>query len=167
MTPTINILSRNPDNANCKSRLKYLLSHEERVFLSKKMLTMICNEVSCLEANKLLHLYPNTNGSFIKQLSEDYSLNLVKQSCGYLSTKIFTALNSYNNINDKRIVIGSDIPSISKAELYECIDYLSSYDMVIGPSKDGGFYLVGCKGSAHKIFKNMNLNIILIENLLI
>ena len=130
------------------------------------MLTMICNEFSCLEAHKLLHLYPNTNGGFIEQLSEDYSLNLVQQSSGYLSTKIFTALNSYNNINDKRIVIGSDIPSISKAELYECIDYLSSYEMVIGPSKDGGFYLVGCKGDAHKIFKNMNLNIILIENLL-
>ena len=166
MIPKINILSKNPDNSNCKSRLKSLLSYEERIFLSKKMLTMICDEFSCLEAHKSLHLYPNINGGFVERLSKDYSLNLVQQSTGHLSTKIYSALNSYKNIDDKRIVIGSDIPSISKREFYDCIEYLNSYEMVIGPSRDHGFYLVGCKGDAHKVFKNMNLNTILLANLI-
>ena len=45
MTSIINILSKNPELADCKSRLKKYLSKDERIFLTKKMLEMICSEI--------------------------------------------------------------------------------------------------------------------------
>lgn len=41
------------------------------------------------------------------------------------------------------IVIGTDIPDLSAAVLDKAVDALQQYDMVLGPAKDGGYYLIG------------------------
>ena len=66
----------------------------------------------------------------------------------------------------KRIVIGSDIPTISVDELTDCIVNLDKHDLIIGPSEDGGFYLVGVTDNVHKIFKDMELDKISFKDIL-
>ena len=46
MKSIIHILSKNPDLCECKTRLKNFLSNDERVYLSKTMLRMICSEMN-------------------------------------------------------------------------------------------------------------------------
>ena len=41
------------------------------------------------------------------------------------------------------ILIGSDIPGINQNVISKSFCYLKSYDMVIGPTEDGGFWLIG------------------------
>ena len=36
MSTIINLLTKNPESSNCKTRLKELLTVDERIFLSKK-----------------------------------------------------------------------------------------------------------------------------------
>ena len=55
-----------------------------------------------------------------------------------------------NNCNKKQlrhysksILIGSDLPTFFSGIIRECINSLETKDCVIGPSKDGGFYLIG------------------------
>jgi rSAM/selenodomain-associated transferase 1 len=43
----------------------------------------------------------------------------------------------------KAILIGSDIPDLPVEFLSEALDALESNEAVIGPSKDGGYYLIG------------------------
>ena len=50
-------------------------------------------------------------------------------------------------------MIGADIPSLSVNEINDCIKSLDYCDLVIGPSKDNGFYLVGTKNQAHECFQ--------------
>ena len=69
-------------------------------------------------------------------------------------------------MSEKKLVIGADIPSISIDEISECINSLNEYDCVFGPSKDGGFYLVGTKANADFIFENLNMDTILINSLI-
>ena len=166
MRSLINILSKNPENAECKTRLKSLLSKDERTLLSMKMLSMICSEVSNMNVGKYLHLYPNNKGDFIRKLSRKYMLETYEQKEGYLSYKIYSVLNMDKRTYTNRIVTGSDIPSLSRFEFVECIKYLNTYDLVLGPSKDGGFYLVGVRNNVHNIFKNMELNNISTKNIL-
>ncbi len=45
----------------------------------------------------------------------------------------------------KTIIIGTDIPDLSKEIIEESIDKLDKSDLVIGPSPDGGYYLLGIK----------------------
>ena len=127
---------------------------------------MTCNALSGLSATKLLHLFPRKDGDFIESLAKRYDVSLKIQEAGKLSYKIYSILNKNIALYKKRLVIGSDIPSISSNEINKCILLLNKYDCVFGPSNDGGFYLVGTKANAHYIFEDLNMNTILLEDLI-
>ncbi len=44
---------------------------------------------------------------------------------------------------DRAVLIGSDIPDLPAAILDDALSGLSDNDAVIGPAKDGGYYLIG------------------------
>jgi rSAM/selenodomain-associated transferase 2/rSAM/selenodomain-associated transferase 1 len=46
---------------------------------------------------------------------------------------------------DLAVIIGTDIPGISKAVVQNAFDELKQNKMVLGPAKDGGYYLIGLK----------------------
>ena len=95
MKSVINILAKNPERSNCKSRMNDLLTKDERVFLSKEMLKMICYEMNKIQIDKYLHVYPDSSRLFlIKNLSSKYLIKIINQISGYLSNKIYTALNT-------------------------------------------------------------------------
>ena len=165
MSTVINIMSKNPDFTECKTRLKSLLSREERVYITKHMLDITCSVVSEFNTTNILHLFPNKEGKFIKNLSKKYNIMPQIQRAGRLSDKIHSIFNQDNLIFEKKLVIGADIPSISVDEISECINSLNEYDCVFGPSNDGGFYLIGVKANAHLIFKNLNMDTILLDDL--
>ncbi|MGD2126039.1 MAG: TIGR04283 family arsenosugar biosynthesis glycosyltransferase [Desulfobacteraceae bacterium] len=52
------------------------------------------------------------------------------------------------------VLLGTDIPGISTNLLEKAFDGLIDKDLVVGPSRDGGYYLLGLKGPA-KIFQNV------------
>jgi glycosyltransferase A (GT-A) superfamily protein (DUF2064 family) len=165
MSTVINIMSKNPGFSECKTRLKSLLSKEERRYLSNLMLEMTCSVVSKFDTTNLLYLFPSIDGLFLQNLSKKYNIDLKVQRIGSLSDKIYSILN-YDTLKfEKRLIIGSDIPSISVDEISECINLLNKCDCVFGPSNDGGFYLVGIKANAHHIFKNLDKDTILLDDL--
>ncbi len=43
------------------------------------------------------------------------------------------------------VLVGTDIPDLNPGHLAEAFDALATNDVVLGPSKDGGYWLVGCK----------------------
>ena len=165
MNAVINIMSKNPDLSECKTRLKTLLPKEERRYLTNLMLDMTCSVVSKFNTTNLLYLFPSKDGLFLQNLSNKYNIDLKVQTTGKLSEKIYSILNQDDSKFEKRLVVGSDIPSLSVVEISECINLLDKYDCVFGPSNDGGFYLVGVKANAHCIFKNLNMDTILIDDL--
>jgi hypothetical protein len=45
------------------------------------------------------------------------------------------------------VIIGSDIPQISADIIHQAFDALQKNDLVFGPARDGGYYLVGMKNT--------------------
>jgi rSAM/selenodomain-associated transferase 1 len=54
-------------------------------------------------------------------------------------------MDSFAQDFDPVIVIGSDIPDLPLAFIQESFAALQTYDTVIGPALDGGYYLIGFK----------------------
>ena len=52
------------------------------------------------------------------------------------------------------IIIGSDCPGLRTHHLEEALDALKSHDAVIGPAKDGGYYLLGTGTHRPYLFQN-------------
>ena len=46
------------------------------------------------------------------------------------------------------LLIGSDLPTLPASRLRAALRALDTHDVVLGPAHDGGFYLVGARGSA-------------------
>jgi len=53
---------------------------------------------------------------------------------------------------NKVCIIGSDNPEISEAIINEAFRRLDDHDVVIGPSSDGGYYLLGLKEDLPNLF---------------
>ncbi len=55
------------------------------------------------------------------------------------------------------VIIGTDIPGITPADIWAAFRALGSHDAVFGPATDGGYWLVGLKRrpSCPRIFKNV------------
>ena len=130
MKSIVHILSKDPDLCECKTRLRDFLSNKERVYLSKTMLTMLCSEMNKIDVCKLLHLYPSNQGKFSKKLSQRFNINTTRQMSGYLSDKIFSALDNTDESYQKRILVGLMYPRfqsmISKIVFITLIRLMSS-----------------------------------------
>ena len=55
---------------------------------------------------------------------------------------------------ERIVLIGSDLPDISYKIIKEGIDLLNEFDVVFGPAKDGGYYLIGLTKMHNFIFEN-------------
>jgi len=47
------------------------------------------------------------------------------------------------------IIVGSDIPDLSPSLLRRARREVARFDLVLGPARDGGYYLIGFKSAAH------------------
>ena len=72
------------------------------------------------------------------------------QGPGNLGTKMkrqFLKTHSEKNLSRQTrspiLLIGTDLPSISQFELIQALQILKHKDMVLGPSCDGGYWLLG------------------------
>jgi rSAM/selenodomain-associated transferase 1 len=58
--------------------------------------------------------------------------------------------------HQKVVIIGSDCPSLTKEIINEAFEKLKSFPFVIGPAKDGGYYLLGMNQHSPTIFDNIS-----------
>lgn len=68
---------------------------------------------------------------------------LLSQPEGDLGTRIRAALSAAVEEHGAAILIGSDTPHLSRESLLDAFECLAGADLVVGPSTDGGFYLLG------------------------
>ena len=56
---------------------------------------------------------------------------------------------------DRALVIGADCPLLDAAMLRGAFEALGSHDLVLGPTRDGGYYLVGLRRCAPQLFQDI------------
>jgi rSAM/selenodomain-associated transferase 1 len=57
---------------------------------------------------------------------------------------------------ERIVVLGSDSPTVPLDCIHEAFEELGRYDAVIGPSLDGGYYLLGCSQFIPEIFQGVS-----------
>ena len=82
-------------------------------------------------------------------------LSLSRQAAGDLGTRIYAAfLTAFQSGCRRAVLIGTDIPELRADHLRQAFDALSKNDLVIGPSRDGGYWLIGMNRPAD-LFKGI------------
>ncbi|MBW3598357.1 MAG: TIGR04282 family arsenosugar biosynthesis glycosyltransferase [Planctomycetes bacterium] len=63
--------------------------------------------------------------------------------------------DALHNGAERAVLIGSDSPTLPVALVREAFEQLKSHEVVVGPSPDGGYYLVGIGGRIPPIFDDV------------
>tara|TARA_B100001029_G_scaffold76125_1_gene62184 strand:+ start:6485 stop:7066 length:582 start_codon:yes stop_codon:yes gene_type:complete len=144
---SINIFSKCPFYGNPKTRLNKLLGVDGCKFIAQQMLIMLLDELCSLKeiADIKIWVYPNYEHKWFNLLSKKYGVTLHKQVGANLASRMITCLDNESNNYAKTILIGSDIPSFTKDLCIEAINFLDKKDVILGKSRDEGFYLIGIK----------------------
>ncbi len=64
--------------------------------------------------------------------------------------------NSFNLGYKKVVIIGCDLYDLTTEIIDDAFKHLRTYDIVLGPASDGGYYLLGMNCLHSKVFKNKN-----------
>ena len=66
--------------------------------------------------------------------------------------KMYNAIEQELKTSDKVILLGSDIYNLKKDMINTAFEKLDNFDIVINPSIDGGYFLIGMKKAIKEVF---------------
>ena len=61
---------------------------------------------------------------------------------------------AFKDSYEKVVIVGSDLFDLRASHIENAFKYLENHDVVLGPSLDGGYYLLGMKKLHSAVFKN-------------
>ena len=139
------IFAKAPVPGQVKTRLQPHLSPEECANLHAFFIIDTINIAKrAEEAETFLFCYPGTENHFFQKVSKDFDIKLMSQKGNDLGERMEHAIkSSISKGYNKVVIIGSDSPDLPVEYIQNGFKRLDTSDMVIGPSADGGYYLIG------------------------
>lgn len=147
-----------------KTRLQPQLTQKQSLRLYKAFVEdLMCRLKYSTLFDLHIFFYPENSLSMINNwLEGDYHFH--SQIGKNLGQKMSNAFEwAFDNNYEKAILIGSDIPTLTTLKIEKAYGKLDQHDLVIGPSEDGGYYLIGMKKYLPQLFRNIpwSTNIVL------
>lgn len=99
---------------------------------------------------------PSANHVFFKIIAERHGVHLLDQVGEDLGARMDQAFRAIFARGYQRVlVVGTDLPSLPGACYTQAFTLLADHDLVLGPSLDGGYYLIGLRRPAPELFVGM------------
>jgi len=151
------IFSKAPIAGQVKTRLIPSLGIDKATKLHRYMLEQTVIKVSRLnDISCELHCAPDTDHDFFNMLAEKYAIKLVSQQGLDLGERMANAMEVSLKNSSQCIIIGTDCPMMTPSYMQQAFAQLTDTDVVIGPAKDGGYVLIGCKVFNAQIFSQVS-----------
>jgi hypothetical protein len=147
------IIAKYPEKENVKTRLKGLMPDEKRVELYVSLLKHTVEKLRSVPGADTFIAYAPVKAEYYFR---DFETRLISLPDGDLGSRMFHSFKEVFQLGyQKAALVGADIPDISFSIIEESFDLLSDKDIVYGPAKDGGYYLVGMRKLVKEIFENV------------
>lgn len=152
MNNALIIFVRNPEAGKVKTRLASTLGDEKALAIYKELLAhtrKVCSGASAERFVFYAETIPATDewsgGSFTR----------MKQAGTDLGQRMMHAFAEvFAQGHEKVLIIGSDCFELTTNIIEDAFELLEKYDTVIGPARDGGYYLLGLKKMNPALFVN-------------
>lgn len=151
MKNKIIFFTRVPKVGTTKTRLYNFVSPDTAVEIQKKLMKknysvlkasgeeiVIYHDGQSIDDKKMENILENREFSY--QVGET------------LGDKMYNAIKDELKTSDKVILLGSDIHNLQKNIITTAFEKLDKYDVVINPSVDGGYFLIGMKKAIKEVF---------------
>lgn len=158
--PAIVVIAKIPVAGKVKTRLYPSLSMEECSELYACFLQDTLNTVEALHGvKKYLALDLSDHGlsrsNRVRPFGVPDSFAVLDQGGGDLTDRLTRLTEIVLQNAACALFIGADSPDLPGSYLERAFGLLRDNDMVIGPSKDGGYYLIGLTGKHSLVFEDI------------
>ena len=149
------IFAREPELGKVKTRLQKDLPKDKILRLYKAFLRDVLSLAERIRCGTKNIYYTGTGSiKFLARFKNKFGY--VKQSSGDLGERMHQAFClSRKSGAERTVIIGTDCLEIVEEDIQDAFTRLSSHDVVLGPSCDGGYYLIGLKKPIKGLFINM------------
>ena len=149
------IFVKNPVLGKAKTRLAASIGDVAALEVYRQLLAYTKHVVQKLDALKTVwyssHVEKEdiwTKGGFNKKVQ-------IGDDLGQKMNNAFEATFAQEK-SDAVVIIGSDCAELEERHVSEAFDALESNDIVLGPAKDGGYYLLGMRVFVPELFESID-----------
>jgi rSAM/selenodomain-associated transferase 1 len=144
-----------PRQGAVKTRLAETMGAAEACAVYQRLVETLRHQLADLE-NVELCFTPDDAGSEIKPLAHP-TWRLTTQGSGDLGCRLNQAFRRAFDEGAKRAaIIGSDCPDVGVDDIQAAWKALLSYDVVLGPATDGGYWLIGLREPHPELFAGIS-----------
>jgi rSAM/selenodomain-associated transferase 1 len=150
------IMAKEPEIGSTKTRLCPPLSFDEAAAISEALLLDTIQLISGIDALDLaIAITPPESEPYFRRISPPDTI-LIPVVCKDIGECQSIALKNLLEMGYQKVfALNADSPSLPRAYIQEALSSLDDHDLVLGPTDDGGYYLVGFKEHQARIFENV------------
>lgn len=136
-----------------KTRLAQAIGEERALEVYERLLLITAEAAQGVNALRDVHL----EGEEMPECFRDEKVfTPFAQATGDLGERMSAAFaKSFDAGAQRVVIIGSDLPTITAQRMAEAFTTLATHDAVIGPTTDGGYYLLGLRSRIPGLFTSM------------
>ena len=150
--PALVLMTRWHAPNRCKTRLSKAIGSTQAALVQQKLSEHTFKVAKALEEKQLVEVFIAVTGisgqSARKWVNSKGFKNMLEQGEGSLGLRMRRQFlkAQQNNKSRTTILIGTDLPTLSERDLIDAIEDLKGNQIVLGPSNDGGYWLIGMSG---------------------
>tara|TARA_Y100001968_G_scaffold72631_2_gene63983 strand:+ start:5303 stop:5950 length:648 start_codon:yes stop_codon:yes gene_type:complete len=152
--PEIILMARWPAPNRCKNRLSQGIGIERAANIQKELTNHTISVAKAIQRKGLAEISLSISGlgpKASKRWGKESGINKVLiQGSGSLGlrmrrtiTKCQSKTQHFSRKTKETIVIGTDLPTLCQLDLIEALEIVKNNEIVLGPSNDGGYWLIG------------------------
>ena len=152
MSNCLLIFTRNPELGKVKSRLAKGIGKENALTIYKKLLQHTREVVTQVDCDRWVGYSVSIRDN---DMWATRDFKKFKQEGDDLGDRMKHAFKAAFAAGHKKVIIvGSDLYDLRARHIEEAFAALDTQETVIGPAKDGGYYLLGMKSLIPEVFSN-------------
>ena len=157
------VFAKEPVPGKVKTRLAETLGADAAAEIYLAFLADLRDRFRTTADNRYVAYTPGAARTFFAQFfGDDY--RLVPQGDGDLGERMARVFETHlrgehvgrEGTGVRVVVVGSDSPTLPLGRVRDAFALLAENDVVLGPACDGGYYLVGCRRPAERLFDDID-----------
>lgn len=161
MSNALIVFIRNPVKGKVKTRLGRAIGDDAALQVYLQLCLLTRNAICTFSGKKYLFY---SDEIIWNDEWDSREFDKQRQVGNDLGERISNAFEMAFLVHRRILLIGSDCPYLKPYHLNQALDYLNDADCVIGPAKDGGYYLIGLNQRIPGLFLNKSWSTSLVFN---
>ena len=155
-SPAVIVMARAPISGEGKTRLRTVLSDQECLNLQEAFVQETVQIALDAALGPVFVAFTPARAAAWADRTFGTRTRPFPQSNGNLGDRMLAALQHVQEQGHAPLLlIGTDIPRLRPRHLWDALKALTRTDLCLGPTEDGGYYLLGCHDPVSSLFDHI------------